>query len=319
MSLYYHSHTTSLYSSCAVCKKNNWFALYNSHDRVFGNKKEFLIKRCRYCGVIALFPQPNRREMSCYYEKQYYAYSQTIEKNIIFSIRRYLIQQSVKNSLWGRILTRIFPLPSIPQYKSKSKLLDIGCGGGQTLKILDDIGWDTYGIEIDKNAVDLAKRKGLKNITLGSFEVLEKFPDRYFNAIRLYHVIEHLDNPQLCLQLAYKKLKKGGELLIGTPNYDSLIGRLGGTYWFNLDTPRHLYIFNPRLLKEMLEKNKFRIKKLQFSSGGGIVYTIQYFLSDRFGWKISFDRHWLLLLFYPMDWLVDCLHQGDVFTVEAIK
>lgn len=308
-------------SVCPVCGKSVWKTQYNSFDRLYGEREKFSIRRCIGCRLAALYPQPSIEGILHHYTKEkYYTSLIQSEENAIFAVRKYLIQKSTDDSFISNILRCVFPLPAIPIYKSHSNILDIGCGGGQTLKVLDDLGWDTYGIDIDPHAVRMARSKGLHHILHGSYTKLNMYPDNFFDTIRLYHVIEHLDRPDICVRLAYAKLKKGGELLIGTPNIDSLIGILGGTYWFNLDTPRHLYIFTPQTLRRLLQKYGFRVKGLQYGSGGGIIGTIQYYVSDVVKKKVDFiSHHWLMILFYPVDWILDRIHVGDVFTMTATK
>ena len=105
-------------------------------------------------------------------------------------------------------------VPAIPQKPriKKGKILDVGCGSGDTLALLKKLGWDVYGLEIDKNAVKVARERGLVNVKLGGYEKIASFPNNYFDSIRLYHVIEHIPDPRACLKLIYKKLKPGGRL-----------------------------------------------------------------------------------------------------------
>jgi 2-polyprenyl-3-methyl-5-hydroxy-6-metoxy-1,4-benzoquinol methylase len=308
-------------TSCFGCGKNDFQRLFTSHDYLFHLSGEFTIKRCQNCGLLALSPQPTNSELKKYYpEKKYYSYSLKCETNIVFSIRKYLIRHSGETSLYNRVLSGIFPLPAIPTYKKAAKLLDIGCGSGQTLKVLNEMGWDTYGFDIDKGAVAIAKKRGLKNIRCGSFEILKNYPDNYFDAVRMNHVIEHLYQPESCIKLVYSKLKKGGEFLICTPTFDSLAGYFGKQYWFNLDTPRHLFIVNPKILSLLLVRNGFIVRRVQYCSGGGLLASLQYFLEDKYKWQTHLlEKRWLLLLFYPVDWILDLFHMGDIYEIYAIK
>ena len=101
------------------------------------------------------------------------------------------------------------------------------------------------------------QKRGLTNIKLGGYEKIEDFPDNYFDCIRLYHVIEHLPNPHHCLQLIYKKLKRGGEIVLGTPNAKSMVSKIFGIHWYNLDVPRHLFVFSPDTLSRLVDKAGF--------------------------------------------------------------
>ena len=181
---------------------------------------------------------------------------------------------------------------------------------------LKKLGWETHGLDIDSKAVEIANKKGL-NAKCGTFRALSTYPDNYFDAIRLYHVIEHLDNPSLCLSLIRKKLKKEGELLIGTPNISSPSAHIFGSYWYNLDSPRHLFLFSPQTLGKLLNKYNFVIQKIEFCSAGGIPGSLQYVARMVFNRKIDLIKIPIVLLFYPLEWLFNKLGAGDVFVMRA--
>ena len=171
---------------------------------------------------------------------------------------------------------------------------------------------------MDKNAISIGVKMGLSNLKLGTYKDLVKYPDNYFDAIRLYHVIEHLDEPVLCLRLIKKKLKRKGELIIGTPNMESIVSKLFKSHWYNLDSPRHFFLFSPATLGRLVEKEGFRVKKIEFCSAGGIAGSLQYYMGDILGKKIDLIHKFsIVLLFYPLEWILDKLHVGDIFTLKA--
>jgi len=198
--------------------------------------------------------------------------------------------------------------------------MDIGCGNGETLRNLKEFGWDTYGVDIDEDAIAYAKKSGLSHVYTGTHEYLSKFPDTYFDVIRAYHVIEHMDNPKKFVELAYKKLKKGGECIIGTPNANSFASRIFKSYWYNLDTPRHQHIFAPGNLTMLLHQAQFPVTEIRFCSGGGFLGSVQYIISACLYTHMNLiDNPLLFFLFYPLDFISDRMSLGDVFVVTSIK
>jgi SAM-dependent methyltransferase len=79
-------------------------------------------------------------------------------------------------------------------------------------------------------------------------------PPESFDVITMWHVLEHLPDPQATLAEAHRLLRPGGVLLIAVPNFGSLQARLTGPYWFHLDVPRHLFQFRSRDLVTLLER-----------------------------------------------------------------
>ena len=303
---------------CIVCGKNSWNNPFSAQDRMFELPGKFFIYRCRHCGLLRVAPKLTSSQLAAYYPpKKYYSYQHSYSPGVFWRLRTFLVK---RNTIFSKMLNVVIHVPAIPEGRSPGKIMDIGCGSGDTLSLLRDIGWETYGLDIDKQAVVIAHRNNLSNVKHGSYTSLRTYPDGFFDVIRLYHVIEHLDDPQLLLRLAHKKLKKGGELIIGTPNADSLLAKTAGTYWYNLDSPRHLFIFSPGTLGRLLTDNTFSVESLDFSSIGGIVGTVQYFFTEKLGLKRKFIYNaWAIILMYPLERILDWCGAGDICLIMARK
>lgn len=292
---------------CIVCEYDSWQYLFPARDRMFGLPGTFSENRCTNCGLVRVNPVPKNIQ-EYYPPKYYYSYTREPKKSFFGALRSYLITH------------KLFALvPAIPQ-QAPGRLLDIGCGNGDTLVLLKMIGWDVYGIDIDRRAIEIARKRGIRNASLGTYKDLNKYPDGFFDVIRMYHVIEHLDDPNKCLSLAYRKLKKGGEIIIGTPNVGSTVARLAKQYWYNLDCPRHMHLFTPGTLGKLVKRRKFIIKDIFFGSAGGWVGSIQYMLEETLSRDIDFiNNPFIVILFYPLEWILDKLRLGDVFVLYAKK
>ncbi len=295
---------------CIVCRGSFWTYLFPARDRMFGIPGAFKEYCCKQCGLVRLYPYPSSRELTKYYPSaRYYSYSSSAKPTFFGRLRAFFI---AREFFWL--------VPAMPQRGVRGKILDIGCGSGETLSQLTSIGWDAYGMDVDNQAIKIAHTRGLKNVSLGSYIDMRKYPDNFFDAIRLYHVIEHLDNPQYCIRLAYKKLKKGGELIMGTPNAKSLLAKIAGRYWMNLDAPRHLYLFTPETISVLLKRSGFGKIRASFYSVAGWAGSLQYWMAEALGRNVDLiNRTWLILLFYPFEWILDRIGLGDVFLVRAEK
>jgi ubiquinone/menaquinone biosynthesis C-methylase UbiE len=103
----------------------------------------------------------------------------------------------------------------------QGRILDVGCGIGEFLKICKDRGYETHGIDISEWAVDACNRAEL-NVKAGQFPNLE-YPQNYFHCVTMWDVIEHLTDPHAYLQSVWEVLKPEGWLIVKTPNVSSAV------------------------------------------------------------------------------------------------
>lgn len=305
---------------CPNCSSRKLKFLFESRDRMFNLPGRFQVYQCISCGVLFIANPPTSHTIGKYYPSNtYYSYRNQDDDGFFGKLRNYLLVHYYQPTIFTRLLTMVIPnVPAIPEFKLNGKILDIGCGSGDTLVSLGNLGWDTTGIDIDKYAIKIAKDHGVHHAYVGTYKVLKRFPDNYFDVIRMYHVIEHLYEPGDCLHLIKKKLKPDGELIIGTPNNTSVVARLFGKYWYNLDTPRHLVIFNPSILIKLLNDMDFMNIKLEFCSAGGILGSIGYLFRNYAETNMSLlDKQWLVVMTYPIEWLLDKLSAGDIFVLRC--
>jgi len=159
----------------------------------------------------------------------------------------------------GRSAELDFSVMYLP-FQRNGHLLDIGCGNGQALKCMGELGWQVQGVDFDPEAVQIARKKGLE-VRLGSLEA-QAFPRDSFDAITMSHLIEHVHDPLSLLRECRRILRPSGRLALVTPNINSAGHRIYGSSWFHLDPPRHLRIFNIGSLTTLLQKAGFQTTKI---------------------------------------------------------
>lgn len=99
------------------------------------------------------------------------------------------------------------------------KFLDVGCGNGTVLKLLEAEGFNKlYGVDISELFVKSAAKKGLKNVLHYDGETLP-FKNSFFDIIGSFNVLEHTQDPEQYLEEEIQKLKKGGFLIVACPNF----------------------------------------------------------------------------------------------------
>jgi len=156
---------------------------------------------------------------------------------------------------------------------ASARVLDIGCGSGQFLARLGSMGHECHGTELSaETGARAAKIPGLK-LQFGALAP-ETYPPGFFDLISIWHVLEHLPDPDSVLRLCHGWLREGGALLLAVPNADSWQARLFAGSWFHLDPPRHLYHFNRQSLVAALAQSGFRIEQVRTLSWEQNVYGI---------------------------------------------
>lgn len=130
-------------------------------------------------------------------------------------------------------------------------VLDIGCGRGEMLQLLNENGIKSIGLDINTDMVNRAKKKGLEAIEGDALEFLENGTSQTYGAITGFHIIEHIPFPILIRTLSaiYRSLKPGGFMIMETPNPENV---LVSSHSFYLD-PSHLHPLPPNLMAFALE------------------------------------------------------------------
>ena len=190
-------------------------------------------------------PRPCREEIfKCYDE--YFTHGSFRETHHSGMNQSNLLSERILDVLlFGRCREReyYYKMRLLPP-KPTGRLLDVGCGDGSFLALMDSIGWDVMGCEPDPEAARIAKERFGLHVIAGMFEDID-ITSNSFDAITLSHVIEHTADPYRTLRRCFNMLRNGGSLVLITPNIRSLGHRLFGSSWYNLDPPRHLVLFSP--------------------------------------------------------------------------
>jgi 2-polyprenyl-3-methyl-5-hydroxy-6-metoxy-1,4-benzoquinol methylase len=132
------------------------------------------------------------------------------------------------------------------------RVLDIGCGFGQSLGYHANRGCEVWGVESDENVKRIAEYRGFK-VRIGVFDSAD-FPADYFDVVTLDQVIEHMRDPAATMAGVRTVLKPGGIAILSTPNPGGSGARLFGRRWINWHAPYHLHFFSRRSMKITAER-----------------------------------------------------------------
>ncbi len=144
-----------------------------------------------------------------------------------------------------------------------SKHLDLGCADGSLMEIFKSEGYQTAGLEISKDAVEIAKLKGLEV----TFSNLHTFPENTSksNVITAFDLLEHSDKPGNVLNEVYKNLEDNGYFVFSTL---SVKKEDSSDYWFNNSLEHYVYYDNPSLsyiLEDVFGKDRFGFVEMQIN------------------------------------------------------
>jgi 2-polyprenyl-3-methyl-5-hydroxy-6-metoxy-1,4-benzoquinol methylase len=281
---------------CALCGGQGVVAYSGLDDRLFGATGTWNLKQCSEstCGLFWLDPMPLTEDLWKAYLK-YYTHSAresgqstSLPRRIYRRLKRGY--QSVRygydagsNASITRLFGRLMYLLPIHRTEADEevrrlpalrggRVLDVGCGTGEWMVKMRELGWQVEGNDFDENAVKVANGLGL-SARLGSLEQ-QQYPDASFDAVVLNHVIEHVPDPIATIRECARILKPDGRLLVFTPNQDSYGRKVFGKAWRGLEPPRHLHIFNPASMSRLLK------------AGGIVDFTVRT-SNSVYVWKLS--------------------------------
>ncbi len=149
-------------------------------------------------------------------------------------------------------------------FKGCPKVLDIGCGRGEFIKLLREQEIPAYGVDMDRDMVAECKNSDLEVYQNSGADHLVALADNSLGGIFMSHVAEHLPSPHLfhLLQLCFLKLQPGAPIVLETPNIFCL-SVSGHAFWSD---PFHIRPVHPELLCFLLESVGFSDIKVEFSN-----------------------------------------------------
>ena len=265
---------------CPVCASNRRQLAYPAlTDQVFNCAPgEWNLYRCEGCASAYLDPRPTPATIGLAYTS-YYSHTPigSGKPGADSCLRRWRVSQrnGFLNKHYGYHLqpaADFFPFMS-PRRQRRydrytgylrypepgARVLDIGCGNGSFLSQMRSLGWEVCGVDPDPQAAKHAHSAGLDVRMALSPRGL--WPDRHFDAITMFHVIEHVHDPIRTLADCWELLKPGGQITIATPNFDACGREFFGQDWRGLEIPRHLVLFTEKSLWLAMEQRGFVVTR----------------------------------------------------------
>lgn len=238
-------------SNCPICDSSK-IALHSSAKDYTVSQENFEIFSCDNCAFKFTQSAPAQNDIGRYYQSEdYISHSDTNKGlfNKIYHFARDYMLSSKRQTIVHNSTAK------------NGKLLDIGSGTGYFLKTMKTAGWDVRGIEPDPDARKYSKEKF--QVEVFENDALDKFEDQSFDAISMWHVLEHVHELNNFLPKVQRLLKDDGLYVVAVPNNDSMDGDHYKTHWAGWDVPRHLHHFSSKNMKLLMSNNGFEVFKMK--------------------------------------------------------
>ena len=197
-------------------------------------------------GLDMLITTPQPKDLDRYYQSDAYIShtdsNKTMVDKMYQAVKKYSINR--KCSLVNK------------QLGSEKTLLDIGAGTGDFLVAAQNRGWSISGIEPNSDARMRALEKEVSLIL-----DLESLPDKKFEVITLWHVLEHLPDLENQILKFIGFLEEQGTLIIAVPNFKSNDAAYYKNTWAAYDVPRHLWHFSRTSIERLFKRHGLRLIK----------------------------------------------------------
>jgi SAM-dependent methyltransferase len=221
--------------ACVLCGTDD--------GRGVAESRGFRFVRCRGCGLVYLTPRPPAEVLRALYAD-------------------YHARDGGSEAGWERLMRAVFResaerLCREAPAGGRRRLLDVGCGYGSFLPVMEARGWDVEGLDVSPAVVATAVRRG-RRVRLATLDQLDAAPGSY-DAITMFYVLEHLPDPLRTLERARELLTPGGILLLRVPHTTPIVRLLGpfGLGGRLYDPPFHLYDFSPAVVRRLLQRAGF--------------------------------------------------------------
>jgi 2-polyprenyl-3-methyl-5-hydroxy-6-metoxy-1,4-benzoquinol methylase len=232
---------------CPVCNSTAIVKKLDAEDYSV-SKRLFEIWQCAACTLRFTQNAPDISAVAAFYQSGSYISHTDTDKGIINKLYHFVRKTTLHRKL--RLIEKTTGV-------QKGKLLDIGAGTGAFAHTAQLAQWQVTGLEPDTATRERAAN--LYSITLQNTDALFQLQQESFDAITMWHVLEHVHELHAYIEQIKLLLKKNGRVLIAVPNYTSYDATAYKEYWAAYDVPRHLYHFSPASIRKLLEQHGLRL------------------------------------------------------------
>lgn len=235
-------------TSCPICSNVSSDTFLKGVDYSY-TQEEFTIVECSSCHFRYTNPIPTIDKIGDYYKADNYISHTSSKKGIFEKVYHQVRKYTLKKKL-----------QLVSKYAQSKSLMDIGCGTGDFLGYVSQQGWNVKGLEPSEDARNKAIEN--HNVAVESTDKLAEQTAESFDAISMWHVLEHVYNLNEDFAQFKRILKKDGHLFIAVPNCASFDANHYKKEWAAYDLPIHLYHFRPADIQALAAKYGMKVVEM---------------------------------------------------------
>jgi SAM-dependent methyltransferase len=243
--------------SCALCGAARTTQLYH--------KFNLTIVRCERCGLAYTNPRLPPADLWTRYSPDYF-WNEYLPAHGVFPDKPPDLDAYARHYAPLVHLVSMYAPPP-------GRLLEIGSAAGLFLKSAERAGWSVTGLEPMAAAAAFARDRMQLDVHHAHVEDVE-FDTGAFDAVVMFETIEHLLDPLAAVRTARHALRRGGVLVLTTPNFESLSHRVLGRQWAVLSPAEHLYYFAESTMTNLLRRAGFESIRFHRDFAAGPLETM---------------------------------------------
>ena len=265
---------------CRICANAEGNHAVDVREMMFATREVFRYFQCARCHCLQIAEIPS--DLSRFYPPDYTSFKPAPGRRFANPLQALLRRARYRyaalgRGLGGRLLHALAPKPGLDflrvvPLRLDSRVLDVGCGTGELLLILREIGMtDLLGVDAFLER-DVQYPNGLR-IRRGTLDDAEG----PWDCIMFNYSLEHMPDQAGALRSAAKRLAEDGTCIARLPMVDSWAWEHYGADWVNLDVPRHLYLHSRQSFETVAAQSGLRLLQARrdsddFQSLGSELY-----------------------------------------------
>ena len=235
--------------TCYQCNSDDYSFFLKGEEDLTGKEGEFSYVKCKNCELVYQNPRIAMDQIKEFYDGEYIAHRKKKNWGLLTPLYEWAMNKHDRDK--EKIVAKHIEL------NSDTEILDVGCAVGTFLLHLHK----KYDSKI--SGVDF--KEGLDYPGFDKIEFYEglfyeqQIKNERYDAVTMWHFLEHCYDPNKSIQMAKKVLKKNGKLIIEVPRLDSATFTLFGRKWPGVQAPQLTVLYDKKALIRIIEKNGFKV------------------------------------------------------------